>query len=144
MATVSQRDWPHIDKGKDCICLAIWHVQSRVPHPQSPRPECQTPSQLEYGWLGFISQMFKSAEKSGLFRLTAPHPHFGFLDNLSTKTTWQMKAVLCGQALLPPRVLKSHIQVMASSEVLNAEQPKLSPKLFFFTCSPFCFVKIFL
>lgn len=43
MATVSQRDWPHIDKGKDCICLAIWQVESRVPHPQSPRPECQTP-----------------------------------------------------------------------------------------------------
>lgn len=126
MATVSQRDWPHIDKGKDCICLAIWHVQSRVPHPQSPRPECQTPFQPEYAWLAFISQMFKSAEKSGSFGLTTPHPHFDFLDNLSPKTTWQMKAILCGQTLLPARVFKGHTQVMASSEDLNAEESELS------------------
>lgn len=126
MAIVSQREWPHVDKGKDCICLAIWYVQSRVPHPQSPRPECQTPFQLEYAWLGFISQMFKSAEKPGSFGLTTPHPHLDFLDNLSTKTTRPMKAVSWGQTLLPTRVITSHTQVMASSEILNAEQPKLS------------------
>lgn len=54
-----------------------------------------------------------------------------------------MKAVLCGQSLLPARVLKGHSQVMASSEILNAEQPKLS-WAGFFTCLSFCFVKIFL
>lgn len=72
---------------------------------------------------------------SGSFGLTTPHPHFDCLDNLSTKTTWQMKAILCGQTILPTRVLKGHTQVMTSSEIFHAEQPKLSWAGFFFLLS---------
>lgn len=75
---------------------------------------------------------------SGSFGLTTPHPHFDCLDNLSTKTTWQMKAILRGQTLLPTRVLKGHTQVMTSSEIFHAEQPKLTWTGFFLLTLLFC------
>lgn len=54
------------------------------------------------------------------------------------------ETILRGQTLLPTRVLKGHTQVMTSSEILNAEQPKLSWAVFLFSWSSFCSVKIFL
>lgn len=74
---------------------------------------------------------------SGSFGLTTPHPHFDCLDNLSTKTTWQIKAILCGQTLFANQspqgphtgdVIQRNLKCRAAKIVLS----------WFFSCSPFC------